>query len=175
MVNVAHEAYGAACKRKRAAHDSGPRKARSIRLVVIHSAESPSASEVASFFARASTKASTQLAVDQLECWRMLPDLVIPWGASGANHDGLHVEICGYAKWSRAEWLERERMLRRSAWRVAKWCWLFGISARWLTDSQLASGSTRGLTTHVQVNRVFERGTTGIPALAFLATSSCAG
>ena len=89
----------------------------------------------------------------------MLPDLVIPWGAAGANHDGLHVEICGYARWSQDEWLYRDSMLRRAAYRVANWCWLYSIRPKWLTDRQLAGGKARGLTTHKQVTEVFKRGT----------------
>lgn len=147
--------YAAPCKFKRARHDSGARKASSIRLVVIHSAEGSSAAGVASFFA-GSAQASTQLAADGKECWRMLPDLVIPWGAPGANSDGLHIEICGFAKWDRNEWLQHEKMLRRSAWKVAKWCWQYGIPVRWLTDKQLANGTARGLTQHIQVSRVFK-------------------
>lgn len=159
-------AVKADCKIKRAKHDSGPRKARSIRLVVIHSAEGTNAAGVAAFFA-GSAMASTQLAADDRECWRMLPDLVIPWGAPGANSDGLHIEICGFARWTRSEWLEHEDMLRRSAYKVAKWCWLYGISARWLTDRQLANGTARGLTTHVQVSKVFKRSTHWDPGDGF--------
>src|SRR5262245_38671998 len=116
----------------RAANDSGRRTARSIRLVVIHSAETAdsfggdmSAEGVATYFSNPKTRASTQLAVDRDSCVRMLPDLVVPWGAAGANHDGLHVEICGFARWTRAEWLQRESMLRRAAWKTAKWCWQY--------------------------------------------------
>lgn len=158
--------YRASCKLKRAAHDSGPRKASSIRLVVIHSAEGSSAAGVASFFA-GSAQASTQLAVDDKECWRMLPDLVIPWGAPGANSDGLHIEICGFAKWDRAQWRGHEPMLRRSAFKVAKWCWLYDIPARWLTDTQLANGTARGLVTHVQVSKVFKRSSHWDPGPGF--------
>lgn len=158
--------YAQDCKiGPRAANDSGPRRAKDIRLVVIHSAEASddagedtTAEGVASYFSRKTTQASTQLAVDRDSCVRMLPDLVIPWGASGANHDGLHVEICGRAAWSEAAWLRRTGMLRRAAYRVAKWTWLYDIPVRWLTDRQLAGGSAKGLTTHVQVNRVFKRG-----------------
>ena len=117
-----------------------------------------SAAGVANFFA-GSAQASTQLAADDKECWRMVPDLVIPWGAPGANSDGLHIEICGYAKWKKDEWLEHKPMLRRSAFKVAKWCWLYDIPVRWLTDKQLANGTARGLTTHNQVSQVFKRGT----------------
>ena len=158
--------YSASCKQgPRAANDSGMRRAKAIRVIVIHSAEAAdsfggdtSAEGVANYFARPSTQASTQLAVDRDSCVRMLPDLVIPWGASGANADGLHVEICGYAKWTRAEWLQRKTMLGRAAWKVAKWCWLYDVPARWLTDRQLGNGTARGITTHKQVNDVFKRG-----------------
>jgi hypothetical protein len=158
----------------RAANDSGPRRARSIRLVVIHSAEAAdsfggdsSAEGVAIFFSRPSTKASTQLAVDRDSCVRMLPDLVIPWGAAGANSDGLHVEICGRAGWSKAEWLQRKTMLQRAAYRVAKWCWLYDIGPKWLSNRQLANGTARGLTTHAQVNEVFKRGSHWDPGPGF--------
>ena len=150
--------YGKPCHFLRAKHDSGPRKASSIRLVVIHSAESTSAGAVAQFFA-GSAQASTQLAADDYVCYRMLPDLVIPWGAPGANSDGLHVETCGFAKWDAAQWRGHEPMLRRTAWKVAKWCWLYDIPVRWLTDRQLANGTARGLTQHVQVSKVFKKST----------------
>jgi len=149
-------AYSAPCKPKRARNDSGPRTAKSIRLVVIHSAEGTSAAGVANYFA-GSAQASTQLAVDDKECWRMVPDLVIPWGAPGANADGLHVEICGFAKWPKEEWMTHEKMLRRAAWKVAKWCWQYGIPPRWLNERQLANGSARGLVTHKMVSDVFKR------------------
>jgi hypothetical protein len=48
-------------------------------------------------------------------------------------------------------------MLRRSAYKVAKWCWLYDIPVRWLTDKQLANGTAKGLTTHVQVAQVFKK------------------
>jgi len=166
--------YAQDCKvGPRAANDSGPRQARAIRLIVIHSAESfdsfgddLSAEGVANFFSRKSTEASTQIAVDRDSCVRMLPDLVIPWGASGANHDGLHVEICGTAKWSEAAWLRRTGMLRRAAYRVAKWSWLYDIPVRWLTDRQLANGTARGLTTHVD-----SRGTSSCGGSRSIATA----
>ena len=158
----------------RAANDSGPRRARDIRVIVIHSAEAAdslggdtSAEGVANYFSRPTTKASTQLAVDRDSCVRMLPDLIIPWGASGANSDGLHVEICGYAKWSNAEWLQRRSMLQRAAYRVARWCWQYDIGSKWLSNKQLANGTARGLTTHAQVNEVFKRGTHWDPGPGF--------
>ena len=163
--------YRVPCKYRRAAHDSGPRQASAIDLVVIHSAESTSAAGVASYFA-GGAQASTQLAVDDKECWRMLPDLVIPWGAPGANSDGLHIEMCGYAAWSKDEWLAHMDMLERAAVKAAKWCWQYKIPRRWLTIEELKA-DRRGFTTHVDVNAAFRRSDHwdpgyGFPRLKFL-------
>lgn len=158
----------------RAANDSGPRRAKDIRLIVIHSAEAAdsfggdtSAEGVANYFSRQSTQASTQLAVDRDSCVRMLPDLVIPWGARGANYDGLHVEICGYARWSRSEWLERTAMLKRAAFKVAVWCYQYHIPPRWLTVASVKGGITKGMTTHADVNKAFKKGDHWDPGSGF--------
>lgn len=159
----------------RAANDSGPRRAADIDLVVIHSAEAADSSGsdstaegVANYFARRSTQASTQLAVDRDSCVRMLPDLIIPWGASGANHDGLHVEICGYARWDAETWLSKTNrpMLDRAAAKAAKWCWQYKIPRRWLSVAELRAGR-RGLTTHAEVNAAFKKGSHWDPGPGF--------
>lgn len=159
----------------RAANDSGPRQASQIRWCVIHSAETSddagadtTAEGVARFFASPSTQASTQLAVDRDTCVRMLPDLVIPWGAVGANTAGLHLEICGRARWNRAEWLQlpRQPMLDRAAFKVAMWCFHYQIPVRWVGPAGLRRGR-KGLTTHNDVNAAFEHGTHWDPGPGF--------
>ena len=69
--------YRVPSKLKRAAHDSGPRQVSSIDLVVIHSTEGGTAASVAAMFSLESAIASTHLVVDDDECFRMVPDLVI--------------------------------------------------------------------------------------------------
>jgi hypothetical protein len=167
--------YSKACEQGPwAANHSGPRRASSLRLIVIHSAEGTSARGVASWFARPSTQASTHLAVDNVRCVRMLKDLQIPWGATGANSDGLHVELCGYAKWSKEEWLAKDRLLRRAAYKTAMWCWQYDLPARWLTVAQIKDGESKGFCTHVDVNKAFGKGShwdpgPGFPKAAFMA------
>lgn len=141
------------CKPLRARHDSGPRRATDVRLVVVHSTEGGTAESVARYF-HTTAQASTQLVVDDAECYRCVPDLVIPWGAPGANRSGLHVEHCGYARWSREEWLEHEPMLRLSAAKCARWCYHFRIPRRWLTVEQLKAGK-RGFCTHADASKAF--------------------
>lgn len=137
----------------RAAHDSGPRRSSAIRQVVIHSTEGGTARSVAVFFAT-TAQASTHLVIDDEECYRCLPDLVIPWGAPGVNTSGLHTEHCGYAKWTRAEWRVHMPMLRESAKHTAYWCWKYDIPRRWVGWVGLRL-KRKGITTHADASRAF--------------------
>ena len=119
------------CRVRRARHDSGARTKEQIKWVVLHSTEGGTAESVARFFAT-TAQASTQLVVDDKECWRMVPDLVIPWGAPGVNTGGLHIEQCGYARWTREEWLAHSATLQRSAAKAARWAHMYGIPLRWV-------------------------------------------
>lgn len=182
MPKTVKPAYPPCTQGPRAAHDSGIRPAQAIKWIVIHSAEASddvgedrTAEGVANFFANPRTKASTQLAVDSDSCVRMVPDLVIPWGATGGNTGGLHVEICGRAAWTKAEWLStrHKKMLDRAAFKVAVWCYQYRIPAAWVRSKGLKNGY-KGLTTHKDVNDAFGGGDhwdpgPGFPSQEFLA------
>lgn len=124
-----------------------------IRHIVVHSTEGGTAASVAEFFAT-TARASTQLVVDELECYRCVPDLVIPWGAPGVNTTGLHIEHCGFARWTRTAWLAHDATLRRSAAKAALWCWRYDIPRRWLTVAQLRAGKP-GFCRHSDAARAF--------------------
>lgn len=144
------------CLQRRARHDSGPRTASQIKHIVIHSTEGGSAAGVATFFAT-TAQASTQLVIDDKECWRCVPDLVIPWGAPGVNTSGLHIEHCGYAKWTREEWLAHDRTLRRSAAKAARWAKRYKIPTRWVGPLGLKLGR-KGFTRHMDASKAFTPG-----------------
>jgi hypothetical protein len=144
----------ASCLFLRASRDSGERRPEQIKHVVIHSTEGGTAAGVASMFHSKNAKASTHLVVDDRECWRMLHDLVIPWGATGANTSGLHIEHCGYASWSREEWLLHTVELRRSAYRAARWCRAYRIPRRFIGKYRLKLG-WKGFVTHKTVSDTF--------------------
>jgi hypothetical protein len=97
------------------------------------------------------------LVVDEVECYRCVPDLVIPWGAPGVNATGLHIEHCGFARWPRATWLAHDATLLRSAAKAALWCWMFGVPRRWLTVGELRAGEP-GFCRHSDASRAFPRG-----------------
>lgn len=140
----------------RAAHDSGPRDPSQIRLIVMHDTEGGTARGVAAYFASGAARASTHWVVDQERAVRCLPDDRIPWGAPGANRDGIHIEQCGWGRWTRKLWFVHQATLKRAAWVAARACVQYRVPARWLTDRQLADGTSEGLTTHAQVSGVFK-------------------
>lgn len=131
----------------RAVHSSGPRKAAQIKNVCIHSTEGDTAEGAASWFANPKSGGSANLVIDNVSCFKTLPDLVIPWAAPGLNTQGFHVELAGHAAWSRAQWLDKRQTLDRAAYKVAQRCALYKIPPRWVGPIGLRLG-VRGLTTH---------------------------
>lgn len=140
----------------RCRHDGGPRRL-PLRLIVIHDAEAPSdaAKGVAAYGSRTDREVSWHFVVDDNVAIRQLPDDVIAWTAPGTNRDGLQIELCGYAHYSRLDWYRHQDTLKRGAWVCARWARLHGIPARWLTDKELRDGVTEGFSTHAQASRVF--------------------
>ncbi|HXV35265.1 MAG TPA: N-acetylmuramoyl-L-alanine amidase [Gaiellaceae bacterium] len=157
---------GKRCSRRhKAVRQSGTRLPSAVRLIVLHSTEGSTALGAATWFTNPASEGSAHLCVDERECYRPLPENVIPWGAPGANTDGLHIEIAGFAGYSRQEWLERKDGLRRAAFKAARLAAKYDIPIRLLSDSQLAQGK-RGFTTHAQCSRVFG-GSHSDPGLEF--------
>jgi len=146
------QAISATCKRDfTAVHESGKRDVDTIRLIVIHSTESSSARSSASWFANPASAGSAHLLVDDRECYRTLDNDEIPWGAPGANTMGFHIEHAGFAKWTRAQWLQHEDTLKRGAFKSALHARRFGIPFKWLTADDLRHGRS-GFVTHAVVS-----------------------
>lgn len=136
----------------------GARKPGSIHLIVLHSTESTgTAASVASYFQSGSAGGSTQLVVGDDGCFRSVPDLNQPAGAPGANSDGLHIEVVGLAKWSRAEWLEHPTRLDNCARAIAEWSQKYGIPLAFVDAAMLQTKRARGVTTHREVSQAFKQ------------------
>lgn len=74
-------------------------------------------------------------------------DQKVPAAGNASNTHGLHLSLVGYASWTREQWLEQEKMLRRAARVVADWSKKHGIPARQLTAKQVAAKKW-GITDH---------------------------
>jgi hypothetical protein len=138
-----------------ATHDSGLRAASAILYVCLHCTQGDTALGAASWFQDRRSKGSAQLCVDAGSCYRTLSDLEVPWAAPMANTDGWHIELAGYAEWTRAQWLAHHGTIYRAAYKVEFHAKKYGVPLRYLTDAQLRAGNVKGIITHAQVTRVF--------------------
>lgn len=147
------------CKRDYypAYHQDGTRSEDEIKWIVLHSTEGGTAESIARYFQSSTAGGSTHLVVDDVSCQRCLANTTIPRGAPGANRTGFHIEQCGYAKWTRKEWLSHEGTLRRAAYKTALHCKKFGIPATFRTAAGLKSGRS-GVTTHAECSKAFTPG-----------------
>jgi N-acetylmuramoyl-L-alanine amidase-like protein len=133
---------------------------RPVRLIVIHDmewAERPSTAEdCARMFATMSRQASAHICVDSDSAVRCVADADTAWAAPGANSDGLQLEMAGFARQSRAEWLDdySQAMLGQAAKVVATWCAKYGIPARRLTLGELKAGQ-KGIIGHIDASRAY--------------------
>jgi hypothetical protein len=141
--------------RFKAVHSSGRRELSEILWIVLHDTESLTAASAASWFENTKSKGSANFCLDAAICYRTLAPTEIPWAAPGANVNGLHFEMAGFAHWTRTEWLAHHGTIHRAAYRAAYWAGALGIPPKLLTDKQLAGRKTKGFITHRQVSRVF--------------------
>ena len=90
----------------------------------------------------------------------MVPESNISWGAGDVNPAAIHVEFCGRAAFTRAQWTTPDglSMLKLGGALFADIAGRRGIPLRWLTDSELLAAwkglGPGGLTTHDQCRRV---------------------
>lgn len=137
---------------------------REVRLIVIHSMEAPekgkTAENVANYFKNLTDrKASAHLCIDNNSIVQCVYDNDIAWAAPGANHNGIQLELAGYARQSRQEWLDPYSLavLENAASAAAQYCLKYDIPPRHLTNTELENGD-EGLIGHVQATEVFRRG-----------------
>lgn len=136
-------------------HSSGRRPLSVIDLQVVHDQESPTALAAASWFPNPNSGGSATYCSDDYECYRSLPDDLIPWGAPGANYHGLHYEQAGYARYLSRNWMRHYRTIDRTAWKMARDARRYGLEVRWLDAHALGRGLRNGQTSHLQCTRAF--------------------
>ncbi|MFC7979517.1 N-acetylmuramoyl-L-alanine amidase [Streptomyces cinereoruber] len=142
----------------------GPGRTVPIRVIVIHDMEAPEGPKTAENCARwfstlpASSKASAHVCVDNDSAVRCVADGDRAWHAPGANSDGLGIELAGYARQSRAEWLDQysKGVLEQAARVVAGWCEKHKIPAVKLSAAELKAGK-RGIVGHRDVSAAYRQ------------------
>lgn len=128
-----------------------------IRLIVLHSTEGPTAKSAANTFFSEHASASAHVIVGNDANYRCVEDLRMAWAAEEANAVGLHVEIAGFAKWTRDEWIQNAA-LENAASIVGEWSAKYDIPLDYIEGSSLRETSIKGVTTHAAVVREFKIG-----------------
>lgn len=146
---------------------------RPLRVITIHDMEAPegplTAENCARYFTTAAAGGSAHYCVDTDSIVQCVKEADQAAHAPGVNTDGIGIELNGYARQSRQEWLDDTSLatLELAGKLVADISARTGIPTRWLSDDELADGQTKGLCTHAQVSRVFKRSTHTDPGLNF--------
>jgi N-acetyl-anhydromuramyl-L-alanine amidase AmpD len=102
-------------------------------------------------------KASAHYGVDRDEILQYVLERDIAWHAPGVNHNGIGVELAGYASQGARDWADdySAALLARSAELVSALCATYKIPVTFVEASGLLDGD-RGITTHAEVSRAFK-------------------
>lgn len=148
---------------------------RGVRLIVIHTMETPERDGIAEDIAKdfstrpPDMKASAHLCIDNKKIVQSVKDNDVAFAAPGANSDGIHLELSGRAKQTGAEWQDAysTAVLENAANAAAQYCVKYEIPAKRLSDAELANKKTKGIVGHVQVSEVFKLSTHTDPGPSF--------
>lgn len=146
---------------------------RQIRLIVIHAMESPETSKtaenVARFFQQPERPVSAHLCIDNDSIVQCVLDNDVAFAAPGANSDGVHLELAGFSKQTREQWLDDfgRLLIEQAAEAAAQYSLKFDIPIKHLTNAELANKSNKGIVGHVQVSEVFRKSTHTDPGSGF--------
>ena len=139
----------------------GPRTKGAIGLLVIHATAGREvrggARGVGKWFADPNTRdASAHYVVDDAEILQCVHESDIAWGASHANHQGLHIEHVGLATQLPADWIDlySKAETARSVALAADACRRNNIPPVWLMPGDLLAGK-RGITSHRNVDHAW--------------------
>lgn len=136
-------------------------RTRKVRVVVVHTMESPekatTAEDVArNWFAKPEARSSAHYCVDADSIVQCVSEADTAWAAPGANADGIQIELAGRAGQGTEGWSDAYSVaeLDLAARLVADICTRHGIPIRKLTREQLAAGE-RGIIGHVDASAVY--------------------
>jgi len=145
---------------------------RKVRVIVIHSMEAPekgeTAENVARFFQTTTTEASAHLCIDNNSIVQCVLDNDIAFAAPGVNKDGIQLELAGFARQKREEWLDPYSVLvlENAANAAAQYCLKYDVPIKHLTDQELEANE-KGIIGHVQASNVYKKSTHTDPGAGF--------
>lgn len=121
-----------------------------VSLVIVHTAEGArTVTSLGNYFASAAVQVSSHVGIDDTGIEQYVPYSEAAWTTRAANPISDNAELCGFAAWTRDQWLnEHHPMLVLTAQWVRERCLARGIPIRKLTPAQVAAGQA-GVIGHV--------------------------
>jgi hypothetical protein len=121
------------------------RSGKTVRLVALHTAEgSRTVESLGRWFQRRPTEkdpgSSSHTGIDDFRIETYVAYDRAAWTLRSGNKISDNAELCGFARWSRAEWLTHDQMLTLAAQWVRERCAARNIPLRKLTPAQVAAG-----------------------------------
>ena len=103
--------------------------------------------------------AIAHLCIDNDSIVQCVLDNDVAFAAPGANSDGVHLELAGFSKQTREQWLDAFGLLllEQAAEAAAQYSLKFDIPVKHLSNDELANKSNKGIVGHVQVSEVFRK------------------
>lgn len=133
----------------------GPRSVAALEGVCVHTTEndfSTRAEDIANYQLTSQTGSYHVIADSRGTLLRENTDDWVTWSSGNrGNNVYVHIAFVARARFTRAQWLSQDRMLRAGALYVAHWCKVRGFPAIWRPDLR---NRPRGITTH-NATRVF--------------------
>lgn len=135
---------------------------------MIHTAEgSRTVESLGGYFASASSQVSSHVGIDDNRIEQYVDYAEASWTALSANPISDQAELCGFAAWTRDNWLnDHHRMLELTAQWITERCAARGIPLTKLTPAQLAAGQS-GVIGHVDWTNGMHQGTHQDPGVGF--------
>lgn len=138
---------------------------RTVRVATIHTMEHPekptAAEDVALWIAGknpkyAAPRASFHYAVDENSIVQCVREKDVAWHAPGVNHDGIGIELDGFASQNREQWDDAKSrlILLRASLLVADICVRYELPVEVLTREELLAGK-KGLCGHKTVTDAY--------------------
>lgn len=139
------------------------RGGKSVKLITLHTAEgSRTVESLGRWFQRRPTEkdpgSSSHAGIDDFRIETYVSYDRAAWTLRSGNRISDNAELCGFAKWTRAEWLTHDQMLTLAARWVRERCAARNIPIRKLTPAQVAAGVS-GVIGHVDWTNGMHDGT----------------
>src|ERR1044072_7695743 len=125
-------------------YKSSPRGSRPVRLLVLHTTQGAmTPASLGAYSYRPDIKASSHVGIDGKTTLQFVSYARSAWTVRSGNAISDNAELCGYAHWTRAQWLNEHKATldRAAAWLRAR-TKARGIPLRKLTPSDVAAGKS---------------------------------